>query len=197
MKIAVDRAAGGQLHTYLRHKGKKRRIKSGASSSRSPNRVGIENRPSVVDEKSRVGDWEIDWIVGKDHKAYLLTVVERVTKHLLMCPLANKRSDTVTRALVKLLRPYKHLVHTITADNGMEFAGHEEFGKQLGALVYFADAYSSYQRGLSEHTKGLVREYFPKVMYLAALRPSEVQAVQDCISRRPPTTIKSSLRDST
>ena len=185
MKLARDRAAGGRLHTYLRHKGKTRRIKSDAGRSRIPNRVGIKERPAVVDEKSRVGDWEVDLIVGKNHKGYLLTVVERVTKQLLMSPLANKRSDMVKRALVKLLRPYKGLVHTITADNGMEFADHAEFGKQLGASVYFADPYSSWQRGLSEHTNGLVREYYPKSACLAALRPSDVRAVQDRLNQRP------------
>ena len=173
------------MYQHLRQKGKKRRLKSDAGRSRIPNRVGIEERPSIVDEKTRVGDWEIDLIVGKDHKGYLLTVVERVTKQLFLCQLAEKRADTVKRALVRLLRPCKALVHTITADNGTEFAQHAWFGKRLGAAVYFADPYSSWQRDLSEHTNGLVREYFPKSTCLADLQASEIRAVQDRINARP------------
>ena len=123
---AEDLARGGDLR--LRRKGKKRRIKTDAD--RIPNRVGIESRPAIVHEKLRVGDWEVDLIVGKQRKGYLLTLVERKTKLLLMCQLANKQADTVRRAIIRLLKPYKRWVHTITADNGAESAKHEGFAKQ-------------------------------------------------------------------
>ncbi|MDE2958017.1 MAG: IS30 family transposase, partial [Bacteroidota bacterium] len=119
-------------------------------------RVGIESRPAIVDEKSRVGNWEVDLIVGNQHKGYLLTLVERKTKLLLMCQLANKQADTVKRAIVRLLKLFKPWVHTITAENGAEFARHEGFAKQLRAAVYFTYPYAPCQRGLSEHTNGLV-----------------------------------------
>ena len=183
--IAEDRIRGGDLYKCLRRKGKKRRKKTDAGRSRIPNRVGIESRPAIVDEKSRVGDWEVDLIVGKQHKGYLLTLVKRKTKLLLMSQLANKQANTVRRAIIRLLKPYKRWVHTITADNGAEFAKHEGFAKQLGAAVYFADPYASWQRGLSEHTNGLVREYFPKGDRLTELKSSEVRLVQDRINLRP------------
>ena len=154
-------------------------------AGRMPNRVGIESRLAIVDQKSRVGDWEVDLIVGERHKGYLLTLAERKTKLLLMCQLANKQADTVRRAIIRLLKPYKRWVHTITADNGAEFAKHEGFAKQLGAAVYFADPYASWQRGLSEHTNGLVREYFPKGDRLTGLNSSEVRLMQDRINLRP------------
>ena len=122
---------------------------------------------------------------AKTTKSYLLTVVGHVTKQLFMCPLADKQADTVKRALVRLLRPYKALVRTITADNGTAFAQHAWFGKRLRAAVYFADPLSSWQRGLNEHTNSRVREYFPKSTCLADLQPSEIRTVQDRINARP------------
>ena len=181
--IREDRYRGGDLYKCLRHKGKKRR--SDAGRSRIPNRVGIESRPAIVDAKSRVGDWEVDLIVGKDHQGYLLTLVERKTKYMLMCKLANKKADTAKRAIVRLLRPYQRWVHTITADNGTEFAKHAWFAQRLDAAVYFARPYASWERGLSEHTNGLVREYFPKGDRLIALKAREVRQIQDHLNARP------------
>jgi len=156
--IAEDRARGGDLR--LRRKGRKRRMKTDAG--RMPNRVGIALRPAIVDEKSRAGDWEVDLIVGKQHKGYLPTLVERKTKLLLMSQLANKQADMVRRAIVRLQKPYTPWVHTNTADNGAEFGRHGGFAMQLVASVHYADPYTSWQRGLSEHTNVLVREDFPK-----------------------------------
>lgn len=185
MKIAEDRAHGGTLYKYLRHKGKKRRKRTDAGVGRIPNRVGLEARPAVVDQKSRVGDWEVDLIVGQAHQGYLLTLVERKTKWVRMCKLSDKRADTVKRAMVRLLRPYQAVVHTITADNGTEFAQQAWVAKRLGASVYFADPYASWQRGLSEHTNGLVRDYFPKRTRFTDVRPASIREVQDRLNDRP------------
>ena len=184
-KIAQDRATGGTLYTYLRRKGRKRRCRKAAGVGQIPNRVGIAARPPVVGTKARVGDWEVDLIVGQAHQGYLLTLVERCTKWMLMCKRADKRADTVKRAIVRLLRPHQALVHTITADNGPEFAQHAWVAKRLGASIYFADPYASWQRGLSEHTNGLVREYFPKRTRFTSVRPASVRAVQARLNDRP------------
>ncbi len=183
--IARDRAAGGTLYRYLRHKGKQRRKYTHAGCSKIPDRTGIGERPPIVDAKVRVGDWEADFIFGQKHKGYLLMLVERTTKYVWMGKLPDRRAETVKRAMVRLLRPYRNIVHTIAADNGMEFAQHAYVAQRPDATVYSADAYASWQRGLSEHTNGPVREYFPKRSRFTQVSHSAVRKVTDRLNHRP------------
>ncbi len=125
-------------------------------------RVSIDLRPAVVAARSRIGDWEIDTITGKDSKGHMITVVERKSKLTLIKRVPDKQSDEMAKAIIKLLRPYKDNVLTITADNGKEFARHKKISKSLKANVYFAHPYHAWERGLNENTNGLLRQYFPK-----------------------------------
>ena len=103
-----------------------------------PNRVGIENRPAIVDQKTRIGDWEADTIVGKDQKSALLTLVERTTRYTIICKLKNLKAKDTARAAIKALRAHKDRVHTITMDNGKEFYQYTKIAKVLKAETYFA-----------------------------------------------------------
>jgi IS30 family transposase len=122
----------------------------------------IDERPAVVNEKSRIGDWELDTIIGKNQKQAVLSAVERVSKFTLLKKLSRKTSQLTTRALVDGLGQYKQHVHTLTSDNGSEFAGHETVSAELEADFFFAHPYSSWERGLNENTNGLVRQYLKK-----------------------------------
>jgi len=132
--VYANRAEGGNLFKYLRRRGKKYSYYSRSKGyvGTIKNRVSIDERPKVVDRKSRVGDWEIDTVIGKNHKGALVTIVERKTKFTLAARVNNLRSKTVINASIELLKPFKNAVHTITADNGKEFAYHKNFQKHLG-----------------------------------------------------------------
>jgi IS30 family transposase len=162
--IYADKASGGTLHLSLRSQ-KKRRKRYGSGRSRRgqiPNRVDISKRPKVVDAKTRVGDWEGDTVIGKGHAQAIVTLVERKTKYALMHKVAQNTSDLVTNGIIIQLKKIQALVQTMTFDNGREFSGHVKIADILQARTYFAEAYSSWQRGLNENTNGLLRQYYPK-----------------------------------
>jgi len=189
--VYEDKEQGGQLYTHLRRQRKKRRKRCKTSDRRGqiPNRVSIDFRDAVVDRKERVGDWEVDLIIGKGHQGALLTAVERRTKFLCMRALPSKKAERVAEALIEMLRPFSELVFTITADNGKEFAQHEKIAEALNARFYFAHPYCSWERGLNENTNGLIRQYFPKNKTLNHLCLKHVQRVQNKLNQRPRKTI--------
>lgn len=183
-----DKQRGGMLFKALRRKGKKYQSRSKdkqAGRGFIKNRVSIDERPQVVDDKSRVGDWEIDLVIGKGHSGALVTIVERKTSFTVSTRVNDKSADTVTAATIALLKPYQKAVVTITADNGKEFAYHEKMTEGLGCDVYFADPYCSWQRGLNENTNGLLRQYWPKSTDFKKIEQSEVKAVVVKLNDRP------------
>ncbi len=186
-----DKRKGGTLYTHLRRQGKKYRHRGHGKAGRGHirNRVGIEERPPVVDEKTRIGDWEIDTVIGKGHNGALVTIVERVTQFTLVANVPNKSAEAVTSATIDLLKPYKAALHTITADNGKEFAYHEQLTAELGVAVYFARPYHSWERGLNENTNGLLRQYWPKSTDFTQVTDNDVLAVVTQLNQRPRKTL--------
>ena len=187
LHIWKDKRAGGDLYTYLRRQGKKYDKRRNGKSTRGhiKNRVSIDDRPSVVDDKSRVGDWEIDTVIGKGHSGALVTIVERRTKFTVSKQVDSKSAVAVTQATIALLKPYKDVVHSITADNGKEFAYHEKISKALSTDFYFAHPYSSWERGLNENTNGLLRQYFPKSTDFKTVTQAEVKRAVTRLNSRP------------
>lgn len=182
-----DKRKGGDLYTHLRQAHKKRRKKYGSKDKRGQisNRISIEQRPDIVEEKTRIGDWEIDTVIGKNHKGALVTIVERKSKFTVIKKVDTKHAEGVTAATIELLKPYSGKVFTITADNGKEFAGHETMSQELGADVYFAHPYSSWERGLNENTNGLIRQYFPKGSRFEDITDEQVETVMHRLNHRP------------
>lgn len=187
LHIWADKQAGGDLYTHLRRKGKKYDKRRNGKSTRGhiKNRVSIDDRPQAVDDKSRIGDWEIDTVIGKGHSGALVTIVERVTNFSVSAQVNSKSAADVTQATIALLKPYKDAVHTITADNGKEFAYHETISKALCTEVYFAHPYSSWERGLNENTNGLLRQYFPKNTDFKAVTQKAVKHAVNRLNSRP------------
>ena len=188
LHIWADKRSGGQLFQYLRRKGKayqSRNKNKQAGRGFIKNRVSIDERPSVVEDKSRIGDWEIDLVIGKGHSGALVTIVERKTSFTVSTRVDDKSAKTVTAATIALLQPFKDAVLTITADNGKEFAYHEEVTEHLKCGVYFADPYCSWQRGLNENTNGLLRQYWPKSTDFKKVSQSSVQDVIVKLNDRP------------
>lgn len=189
--IWEDKRAGGDLYCHLRRHGKRYQKRSSGKTSRGQikNRTSIDGRPKEVDDKSRIGDWEIDTVIGKGHSGALVTIVERVTQFTLSAQVPHKSAKAVTQATIALLTPYKAALKTITADNGKEFAFHEEITEALGAVVYFANPYHSWERGLNENTNGLLRQYWPKSTDFKKINNIEVDDVIDALNTRPRKTL--------
>jgi IS30 family transposase len=147
--------------------------------------VSIDERPAIVDEKTRVGDWEIDLVIGKGHSGALVTIVACAMSFTVSKRVNGKSANIVTAATISLLEPYKAAVLTITADNGKEFAYHEKMTTALDVTVYFADPYSSWQRGLNENTNGLLRQYWPKKTDFKKVTHRNVTSVIVALNNRP------------
>jgi IS30 family transposase len=190
--VWADKAAGGDLYKNLRRRARKYKVRGSNGKTRSgqiKNRVSIDERPIVVDEKSRVGDWEIDTVIGKNHSGALVTIVERATLFTVSMRVNSKRAKEVTAATLALLTPFKGLVHTITSDNGKEFAYHEKIAAGLECDFYFAHPYHSWERGLNENTNGLLRQYFPKSTDFKTVPANAVKQSVDQLNNRPRKTL--------
>jgi IS30 family transposase len=145
----------------------------------------IEKRPRVVEAKRRIGDWEIDTVIGKGHQGVLVTAVDRHSKFTLIAPAKSRHAEVVSNVLLHLLEPIKPITKTITSDNDKEFAHHETIAEKLEAGFYFANPYHSWERGLNEHTNGLIRQYLPKERAFTSLSHKEVAMVQNRLNHRP------------
>jgi len=188
--IYADKQNGGDLHTFLRcQKKRKKRYGSNDRRGKIPNRIGIEKRPSIVDEKLRVGDWEGDTIIGKGHKGAIVSLVERKSKYTLLEKVAGKKAGLVADAEIRLLLPFKDRVRTITKDNGLEFCDHARVGKVLEADTFFANPYASWERGLNENTNGLVRQYIPKARKFNTVSHNEIDFIMHRLNHRPRKTL--------
>ncbi len=185
--IYANKANRGKLYKYLRHKNKKYHKRSNDYQARGTiiDRVMIAKRPKIVEKKSRIGDWEIDTVVGKDHKGFLVTVVDRKSKFTIIKSVASKHAETVTKALIEMMIPVKSISHTITSDNGKEFAYHKQVSAALDTDFYFANPYHSWERGLNEHTNGLIRQYLPKKSAFLNVSKDKILMIQNRLNHRP------------
>ncbi len=185
--VLADKEAGGTLYKHLRWSQKKRRKRYGSKDRRGqiPDRVSIDERPEIVDTKERIGDWEVDTMIGKNHKGVLVTAVERKLKFTRIGQAPKKTKELVSEALIDMLSPFKDKVLTITIDNGKEFTMHKEIAQALQADVYFAHPYRAWERGLNENTNGLIRQYFPKKMSLQNIKEQDIQFVEKRLNQRP------------
>lgn len=182
-----DKAAGGDLHRHLRHRCKSYR-KRGAERERRgrlKDQVMIDQRPAIVDERSRIGDWEMDTVIGRPGGPVLVTMVERVSRYTLIAIAASRDATEVGAAILTSMGEHRRKVLTKTYDNGKEFALHKLLAEILEAEAYFAHPYHSWERGLNENTNGLIRQYFPKGTDFAKVTAGQVKEVEIKLNRRP------------
>jgi IS30 family transposase len=184
--IYADKRTGGDLHKHLRCQ-KKRRKRYGKYSRRGPitGRVGIELRPAIVDSRLRIGDWEADTIIGKGCRQAIVSLTERKSMFTLLKKVPQRTAELVEDAAIKLLGPVKHAVHTITSDNGTEFAAHKTIAEKLKAAFYFAHPYHAWERDSNENANGLVRQYFPKGRDFKTITDEHVNFVINRLNNRP------------
>ena len=185
--IYYNKSRGGRLYTYLRHKNKKYHNRSNSYQRRGIiiDRTSIDKRPKIVEKKNRIGDFEIDTIIGRNHIGALVTVVDRKSKFTLIKKVGSKHAKEVTSALLEMLLPLKPVTKTITSDNGKEFAYHKEVSQALDTGFYFAHPYSSWERGLNEKTNGFIRQNLPKKTDFTQVSKEEIITIQDKLNHRP------------
>ena len=184
--ILQDKAYGGDLYRHLRCQ-KKRRKRYGSYNRRGQliDRISIDERPSIVESRSRIGDWELDTIIGKNHKQAIVSLTERKTRYTLIQKVKRKTAESVSNAIITLLSPFSDRVITMTSDNGKEFAEHKKIARKLKAKFYFAHPYSSWERGLNENTNGLIRQYFPKGSDFTNITQKEINRAMNKLNNRP------------
>lgn len=180
---------GGDLYRHLRRKCKKYQKRSSekyAGRGYIKDRVDISDRPKIVDQKKRFGDFEADLIEGtKKGKAALLTMVDRKTQFLVVEKCVSKHSSIIRKNMIKSLKPFIGRIHTITSDNGKEFAEHAMVARKLRIKYFFAKPYAAWQRGLNENINGLIRQYYPKGTNFAIVNTSDIRRMVKAINNRP------------
>jgi IS30 family transposase len=183
--VQRDKLRGGKLFKQLRHGHRTYRKGSLAKRTIIPNRVSIEHRPTIVDKKKRFGDWEADTVLGKQGTGAIVSLVERKSKLYLIRKVPAKSAADVSRAMVGMLWRYRRHVRTITADNGSEFCDHELVAEKLKTDIYFANPYSSWERGLNENFNGLLRQYVRKGTDLRTVTDKQIADVERALNARP------------
>jgi transposase, IS30 family len=186
--IYADHEGLGTYKKYLRQSQPKRRKRGGEKSKRGqiPNRRDIDTRPAIADSKVEIGHWEGDTVIGKNHQERLATLVDKYSKFLLAGLILNKTALHVRRVSEALFSSVlKEQIKTVIFDNGKEFSDHEKLSEAIEPLCYFAKPYQSWERGLNEHTNGLLRQYFPKSTNFKIVKTEEVKRAVDSINDRP------------
>ena len=185
--IEQDRLQGGVLYTHLRfHHTGHRRAKYGAKhKGRIKDRVSISQRPVIVDDKTRLGDWEIDTIIGTNTKGAITTAVDRASLLSRISIPTTKKANEVESEIRRILSPLSENINTITSDNGLEFANHKNISQAFDCEYYFCHPYSSWERGLNEYTNGLIRQYIPKGTSFQNITSEYIQMVEDKLNNRP------------
>jgi transposase, IS30 family len=178
----------GEYQRYLRQGQKKRRRRKGLYQKRGtiPGRVGIEHRPAIADEKTQIGHWESDTVIGVNHTGMIVTHVDKASKYLLAGLAKNKTVQQINQVTMGLFEYIEQgFRKTMTFDNGREFCGHQTLADNLGLQCFFANPYHSWERGLNEHTNGLLRQFFPKGTNFKIVKPEALQRAVDLINHRP------------
>ena len=185
--IYVNKADGGLLWKNLRSQKKKRKRYAGGTDRRGqiPGRRPIHERPADVETRRTVGHWEGDTVIGAGHKQAIVTLVERRSGYARLMKVSHKTSKQVADAVIKKLRSINAGVKTITFDNGKEFAEHARIDEALGSKTYFADPFSSWQRGSNENFNGLLRQYIPKKRPLSTVTDEELKMIEERLNNRP------------
>lgn len=179
--------ATAELYKHLKH-GRRRRRRGNYNDSRGilTDRVGIKERPGVVDERTRLGDLEGDFMVGKAHKSALLVITDRATLLTRLKKVTSRQADHTEAAIEQMLeRVPKAFIKTLTLDNDKGFANHQSIGNKLDADVYFTRPYTSQDKGTVENRIGVIRQFFPKGTDLREISSQQIKTVERHINNRP------------
>ena len=189
--VLAEQWAGGDLYKHLRcHKKRRKRYGKYDRRGKLPNCHSIEERPAVVNTRKRLGDWEVDTIIGRKHKQAMVTLTERKSRFTFVSKVKRRTAHIVRRQVCKLLLPVKDKVHTLTSDHGKEFADHEQIAATLNLKFYFAHPYAAWERGTNENTNGLLRQYFPKKCDFQSVSTKEIEQAVSKLNFRPRKSLR-------
>jgi IS30 family transposase len=186
--IYMDARQGGDLYIHLRrhHKKCRKQRRYGSGRIPIPGRVSISMRPEVVGNRERFGDWEGDTVEGKKGSGGIASHVERMSRYLIAAKLSDKSANIMTTASAKAFqRIPKVMRKTLTVDNGKEFTQFKQLEEKTNLCIYFADPYSSWQRGSNENTNGLLRQYFPKGTNFRDIMDKDLALAVKKLNHRP------------
>lgn len=186
-RLWADKKSGGSLHKHLRHKigNYRKRDSPRERRGRIPGQRCISTRPPEIENRTRCGDCEMDTVIGLPSGPVLVTIVDRRSRRTLLAKATDKSANAVSTAILKALGPYRKHTHTLTFDNGKEFAMHQLIDEILQTTSYFAHPYHSWERGLNENTNGLIRQYFPKRTDFSNITDEQIHEVQEKLNNRP------------
>lgn len=189
--VLADKRAEGDLYKHLRCQ-KKRRKRYGTYDRRGklPNCRSIEERPAVVNTRKRLGDWEVDTLIGRKHKQAMVTLTERKSRFTFVSKVKRRTAASVRKSVCQLLTPVKDKVRTLTSDHGKEFAEHEQIAETLNLKFYFAHPYAAWERGTNENTNGLLRQYFPKKSDFQSVSNKKIEHAISSLNFRPRKTLR-------
>jgi IS30 family transposase len=191
LHIWEDRAKGGTLWLHLRgaHKRRRKRYARKDSRGRLAGKRMITDRPPIVAERSRLGDWEIDTVRGRGKPA-TVTVVERKSGLVRIGKLPRVGAQETLERTTYILRNEPHPIHTITADNGTEFHMYKALEQRLQTTIYFANPHHAWERGTNENTNGLLRQYFPKKHDLQQVSRKDMKLAMSRLNFRPRKSLR-------
>jgi len=189
--VLANKRTGGDLYKCLRCQ-KKRRKRYGTYDRRGKlsNCRSIEERPALVGTRTRLGDWEVDTLIGRKHKQAMVTLTERKSRFTFVSKVKRRTAPIVRQAICNLLLPVKDKVHTLTSDHGKEFAEHKQIAETLNLTFYFAHPYAAWERGTNENTNGLLRQYFPKKCDFQAVSNQEIKQAMSKLNFRPRKSLR-------
>jgi len=185
--IAADRAAGGTLWRHRRRRKPYRRSRT--QFGRYALARSIHERPAAVDQRLRIGHWELDTMRASSGRAAVVTMVERKSRLIRLVKVPRNTARAVSRAVISALAPIGTRVKSFTMDRGSEFAEHALIESVLAAKAYFADAYCAWQRGSNEQHNGLVRQYLPRRIALRGVKQEQIDDIEDKLNNRPRKTL--------
>jgi IS30 family transposase len=181
--VSKDKADGGELFNHLRKGSYSKGHR--AYKGNIQDRVSIEERPEIVNERSRLGDYEMDLVVGPKNRGAILTIIDRASRHCILEKLENKSAEEVSKKAINALRFAAEQSFTMTTDNGTEFTDHKTIAKELDINYYFAHPYASYERGSIENLNGLIRQYIPKGTAFTDVDNKKLKNIQQKLNTRP------------
>ncbi|TYC09225.1 IS30 family transposase [Bizionia gelidisalsuginis] len=176
-----------KLHKHLRHTGRRQK-RSNIKDKRGAitGRVGIDKRPKIVEKRLRIGDIEVNLMMGSNHKSALLVMTDRATWVTMIEKLSSKNADEVYKKMNQRLTNFDaSWIKTITFDNGKEFAYHHKIAKDVNAKTYFTRPYTSQDKGTVENRIGVIRRFFPKKTDLREVSNKTIKEVEKLLNYRP------------
>jgi IS30 family transposase len=174
------------LYQDLKH-GRRRRKRGNYHDNRGciANRVSIEKRPVIVEKRKRIGDVEVDLMLGKNHQPGLLVITDRASLKTSLVKISTKASKPIARSIIRKMKPCEHWLKTMTYDNDLAFALHTTVNEELKTKSFFTHPYTSQEKGTVENRIGVLRRFFPKKTDFTQVTAKRVSEVEKMINERP------------